>query len=33
MKDLDSKELLELYKIIKDFLKNLESQKEELDQW
>jgi hypothetical protein len=32
MKDLDSKELLELYKIIKDFLKNLESQKEELDQ-
>ena len=32
MKDLDSKELLELYKIIKDFLKSLESQKEELDQ-
>lgn len=32
MKDLDSKELLELYKIIKDFLKSLEDQKEELDQ-
>lgn len=32
MKNLDNKDLLELYKIIKDFLKSLEAQKEELDQ-
>ena len=32
MKDLDNKDLLELYKIIKDFLQSLENQKEELEQ-
>lgn len=32
MKNLDNKELLELYSIIKEFLKNLEEQREELDQ-
>ncbi len=32
MKDLDSKELLELYKLLKEFIQSLENQKEELEQ-
>ena len=31
MKDLSNKELLEIYKIIKDFVKSLEKRKEELN--
>lgn len=31
MKDLDGKDLLDLYKIIEDFIKSLESLKEELE--
>jgi hypothetical protein len=32
MKDLNGKELLDLYKIIKEFIKSLENRKEELEQ-
>ncbi len=32
MKDLNGKELLNLYKIIKEFIKSLENRKEELEQ-
>ena len=32
MKDLNGKELLDLYKIIKEFIKSLENHKEELEQ-
>ena len=31
MKDLSNKELLEIYKIIKDYVKSLEKRKEELN--
>ncbi len=31
MKDLDGKDLLDLYKILKDFIKSLEDRKEEAD--
>lgn len=32
MKDLDGKDLLELYKIIQNFIKSLESRKEEVEE-
>lgn len=31
MKELSNKELLEIYKIIKDFIKSLEARKEEIN--
>lgn len=31
MKDLDGKDLLDLYKILKDFIKSLQDRKEEAD--